>query len=343
VPAAGSGGRRRPGAAVPVFGETGRLALPGIVVHGGAGVFRGLDEQGRSDRYEEGLKGALGAGWEVLVAGGRVLEAVVEAVAAFEDSGHFNAGRGAVPTVDGTVEFDAGVMDGSSGRVGAVCAATWPANPVRVARAIAEVGGAPDGPLLLAAAGADRFAEEHGFPPMDPLLLTALRTGAPPGGGGSTPPDAVGTVGAVAVDAGGHVAAATSTGGRAGQLRGRVGDSAIPGAGVWAAADTVAISATGAGEAFMVAGFGRMIDLALRHEAFRGEGVLDEATMDEETLEEARLAGAIQAALWEVAALGGEGGGIAVTPAGAYAANFTSAAMARGWRDATGVSTRIGR
>ncbi len=126
-------------------------------------------------------------------------------------------------------------------------------------------------------------------------------------------------------------------------MRGRVGDSAIPGAGVWAAAGTVAISATGAGEAFMVAGFGRMIDLALRQEAFGGDGVLDEATMDEETLEEARLDRAMEAALWEVAALGGEGGGIAVTPAGAYAARFTSAAMARGWRDATGLSTRIRR
>ncbi len=107
--------------------------------------------------------------------------------------------------MDGTVEFDAGVMDGSSGRVGALCAATWPANPVRVAREIAEVGGAPDGPLLLAAAGADRFAEEHGFPPMDASLLTGVRAaaspggGAPPSAGGGAPPGAVGTVGAVAV------------------------------------------------------------------------------------------------------------------------------------------------
>ena len=93
----------------------------------------------------------------------------------------------------------------------------------------------------------------------------------------------------------------------------------------------------------MVAAFGRMIDLTLRHEVFRGEGVLDEATMDEETLEEAILDAAVQAALREVARLGGEGGGIAVTPAGAYVAKFTSAAMARGRRDSAGVWTRIGR
>jgi beta-aspartyl-peptidase (threonine type) len=335
VPGAASANPGHGDDAVPIFGDRGRLSLPAIVVHGGAGDFRGLDESGRSASIEEGLRAALEAGWEVLEAGRPVLDAVVEAVASFEDSGRFNAGRGSVPTANGEVEFDAGVMDGSSHRVGALCAARWPANPVRVAREIAELGGAPDGPLLLAAAGADRFAEDHGFPPMDPALLTAVHPSPPVAG--------TGTVGAVAVAEDGRVGAATSTGGRAGQMSGRVGDSAIPGAGVWAAADTVAISATGAGEAFIVAGFGRMIDLSLRHGIFRGEGVLDEATMDEETLEEALLDAAVKEALREVARLGGEGGGIAVTPAGAYAAKFTSAAMARGWRDAAGVRTRIGR
>jgi len=327
-----------------VFGETGRLSLPGLVVHGGAGDFRGLDEAGRSSRYEEGLATALEAGWKVLEGDGPVLDAVVEAVAAFEDGGRFNAGRGAVPTVDGTFELDASVMDGSSRRAGALCAATWPANPIRVAREIAERGGAPDGPLLLAAAGADRFAEEHGFARMDPSWLTGVRPApaAPAAGSAGSAGSAGGTVGAVAVDAHGHLAAATSTGGRSGQMSGRVGDSAIPGAGVWAADDTVAISATGAGEAFILAGFGRMIDLTLRHEVYRG-GVLDEATLDEESLEEALLEAAVRGALAEVASLGGRGGGIAVTPAGAYAARFISAAMARGWRDTTGTSVRIGR
>ncbi len=328
---AGAGGRID---TVQVFGETGRLSLPGLVVHGGAGDFVGLDDPDRSSHYEEGIGTALEAGWRVLQAGGPVLDAVVEAVAAFEDGGRFNAGRGAVPTVDGIVEFDAGVMDGSSRQAGALCAATWPANPIRVAREIAERGGAPDGPMLLAATGADRFAEAHGFARMEPAWLTALRPHSPAGGSPS------GTVGAVAVDAGGHLAAATSTGGRSGQVRGRVGDSAIPGAGVWAAADTVAISATGAGEAFILAGFGRMIDLTLRHGVYRG-GVLDEAALDEEALEEALLEAAVGGALQEVAFFGGRGGGIAVTPAGAYSASFTSPAMARGWRDATGEAVRI--
>jgi beta-aspartyl-peptidase (threonine type) len=316
-----------------VLGERGRLSLPALVVHGGAGDFRGLDEPDRRSRYEEGLSSALEAGWRVLEQGRPAVDAVVEAVAAFEDGGCFNAGRGAVATVDRTVELDASVMDGSRRQAGALCAATWPANPVRVAREIAERGGAPDGPLLLAAAGADRFAEEHGFARMDPAWLTSLHPDRPTGS-----PN--GTVGAVAVDAAARLAAATSTGGRAGQMSGRVGDSAIPGAGVWAAGDTVAVSATGAGEAFILAGFGRMIDLTLRHEVYKS-GVLDEAALDEESLEEALLAAAVSGALQEVALLGGSGGGIAVTPAGAYAAMFTSAAMARGWRDATGASVRI--
>ena len=220
------------------------MSLPGIVVHGGAGNFPGLDEPARSARLEEGLRAALDAGWMAFQAGRPALDVVVEAVASFEDGGLFNAGRGAVPTVNGEIEFDASVMDGSSRRVGALCAARWPANPIRVREGDRQLGGPPGGPLLLAAAGADRFAEDHGFPPMDPARLTAGGPAREAGGSGAAGAPA-GTVGAVAVDAEGLIAAATSTGGRAGQMSGRVGDSAIPGAGVWAAADTAAISATG--------------------------------------------------------------------------------------------------
>jgi isoaspartyl peptidase/L-asparaginase-like protein (Ntn-hydrolase superfamily) len=289
----------------------------------------------------EGLRHALAAGWEVLAPGGGALEAVVEAVAALEDGGRFNAGRGAVTTSDGTHEFDASVMDGRSGRVGAICAATYPANPVRVARAVADVGGTPDGPLLLAGLGADRFAEEAGFPAMTPEMIAGARAGAGakglagqdqrgPGDGQPAPDrpnpslgapgqtatgSTAGTVGAVAVDAMGGVAAATSTGGRSGQLRGRVGDAPIPGAGTWASPANLAVSATGAGEAFIVAGFGHLVEWRVQS----GDS----------------LKAALSTALDAVAALGGDGGGIAISPDGAFVAGFNSRAMARGWRDAS--------
>jgi beta-aspartyl-peptidase (threonine type) len=309
-----------------VSADAGRLVPPAIVVHGGAGAFERLRTDADAARICEGLARALEAGWAVLTGGGSALEAVVAAVANLEDSGRFNAGRGAVATVDGTVELDAGVMDGATGRVGAICAATWPANPVRVAARIAEIGGPPDGPVLLAARGADQFAEEGGFEAMTPAMLAGAtgETGDPPlgrDGRGHEPSSEEGTVGAVAVDAEARVAAATSTGGRSGQLRGRVGDSPIPGAGVWADSGSAAVSATGAGEAFMVAGFGHRIDWQMR----AGSG----------------LETAMRHALAAVAELGGDGGGIAVAPDGTFAACFNSPAMARGWRDVDGSVARV--
>jgi hypothetical protein len=156
-----------------VSADNGRLALPAIVVHGGAGRFDRVRTDAHVERIGAGLSGALDAGWAVLSAGGSAVDAVVEAVAYLEDSGRFNAGRGSVTTSDGSVEFDASVMNASTGRVGAICASTWPANPVRVARKVAEIGGPPDGPTLLAGAGADSFASEQGFQPMTPAMLAS--------------------------------------------------------------------------------------------------------------------------------------------------------------------------
>jgi beta-aspartyl-peptidase (threonine type) len=319
---------------LPVQADSGRLSLPAVLVHGGAGTFDRIHDTRDIEWLSEGLRNALAAGWRALAAGGTALDGAVEAVAALEDSGRFNAGRGSVPTSDGGFEFDASVMDGATGMVGAVCAATWPANPIRVARDVATVGGVPDGPLLLAGAGADRFAEARGWPRMTPEMLAGARAFGGqeiglggtdqrgPGGGHERPESSTaGTVGAVAVDTNGNVAAATSTGGRSGQMPGRVGDAPIPGAGVWAAADRVAISATGAGEAFIVAGYSHLVDWRLQQGASLAEAV----------------AGALEA----VAALGGDGGSIAVTPAGSFTASFNSRAMARGWRDAEGEVTRL--
>ncbi len=253
---------------------------------------------------------ALAVGWAIISTGGSALLAAVEAVASMEDSGVFNAGRGAVPTTEGTVETDAAVMDGATGTAGAVCAATWPANPVRAALVVAGLEDARGGPVLLAGGGADGLARAAGLMPRRP---------GPPSWDETAP---AGTVGAVVVDGAGHVAAATSTGGRPGQLPGRVGDSPILGAGTWADDATAAVSATGDGEAFILAGFAHRVDWKLR-----GQASLEESVGD---------------GLQAVSRRGGLGGAIAVTAERTFVVMFDTAAMARGWRDATKARVRIG-
>ena len=282
------------------------LSTPAIAIHGGAGS-RTVSPDGALGSAEvDGLRGALAAGWAVLAAGGGSLDAVEAAVVCMEDSGVFNAGRGAVPTTAGTVETDAavmGVVDGPDGPVevsGAACAMTWVANPVRAARAVASAGDA----LLLAGPGADSFAEAAGLARRDPATLT---------GGGVAPVSDMGTVGAVALDRAGRLAAATSTGGRRGQPPGRVGDSPVLGAGTWADQGRVAVSATGAGEAFVRAGFAHRLDLAA------GAG-----TPLEDAAEEALLA----AARW-----GGTGGAIVLGADGTLVVLHDTQSMAQGWRD----------
>ncbi len=120
--------------------ETGALGGPALLVHGGAGTFERLRDGASRARLESGLASALEAGWDVLQRGGDALHATVEAVARLEDSGLFNAGRGSTPTTEGIIETDASVMDGATGAAGAVCAATWPANPVRAALIVATHG-----------------------------------------------------------------------------------------------------------------------------------------------------------------------------------------------------------
>jgi L-asparaginase / beta-aspartyl-peptidase len=253
------------------------------------------------------MESALRAAWAVLDGGGPALTAVVDAVAVLEDSGKFNAGRGGARTISGELELDAAVMDGRTGRAGAVCATSWPRNPVRVARAVADAGGPPERPVLLAGAGADLFAAGTGLLEMDaspPQAAVLGESGSP-----------TGTVGAVAVDSSGHLAAATSTGGREGQLRGRVGDSPIIGAGTWADDETAAVSATGEGEAFLIAGFAHLMDWSLRN----GSSLDD----------------AVFRSMEEVARRGGTGGTLAMTSSGELVCAFGTRAMARGWKDAT--------
>jgi beta-aspartyl-peptidase (threonine type) len=231
-----------------------------------------------------------------------------------ENSGVFNAGRGAVPTTAGEVETDAGVMgqaldDGVWREVaGAACAMTWPANPIHVAQAVASRGDA----LLLAGPGADRFAAECGLARRDESLLTH---------GTATLSSKIGTVGAVAVDGEGRLAAATSTGGRDGQPPGRVGDTPIIGAGTWAASGGVAVSATGDGEAFVKAGFAHMIDDSVR---------LGTAT------EQAATDAIARVERWQ-----GTGGAIVLNPQGKLVFICDTPAMARGWGCAQGLFAEI--
>jgi beta-aspartyl-peptidase (threonine type) len=214
------------------------MPRPAILLHGGAG------REGPEDRAPRrtGLRRAADAGWAVLARGGAALDAVTEAVVLLEDDPHFNAGYGSVLTDAGEVELDASVMAGDSLAAGAVGAVLCVANPIRLARAVLDEGRE----VLLVGEGAAALASRHGIPRCAPdaLVTPAARRRSQPGPPGET-------VGAVACDRRGTVAAATSTGGLAGKRPGRVGDSAIIGAGTYADGSLGAGSATGPGEAII--------------------------------------------------------------------------------------------
>jgi beta-aspartyl-peptidase (threonine type) len=201
-----------------------------IAVHGGAGRW----PQAERGAAVDGVRRALELAWPILEGRGRALDAVTAAVLALEDDPLFNAGTGSVLNAAGDVEMDAGIMDGSTLACGGVACIRRVRNPVLVARRVMEATDC----VLLAGEAAQAFAREQGFADHDPVTArrrSQRETGAP------------GTVGAVALDAGGRLAAATSTGGREGKRPGRVGDSPIPGAGNYATG-RAAVSATGMGE-----------------------------------------------------------------------------------------------
>ena len=217
---------------------------PTLIVHGGAGAAN--PELGAAQ--SAGCRAALHAGWQVLEDGGRAVDAVCAAVARLEDDPLFNAGVGSCLTSAGTVEMDAAVMHGGDLRAGAVAAVRTVRNPIRLARAIMDDGRH----VLLVGAGAQAFATACGVPTCDPGELITERQlrrwqqrREPPA------PATLGTVGAVAVDRDGHVAAATSTGGTFNKHPGRVGDTALIGAGTYADDSLGAASATGDGEAII--------------------------------------------------------------------------------------------
>jgi beta-aspartyl-peptidase (threonine type) len=294
-----------------------------LAVHGGAGTIpRDEASRSRAASYHDGLRRALAAGRDILAAGGSALDAVTEAVAKLEDDLLFNAGRGSVFTRAGTQEMDACVMDGTERRSGAVAGVFGPRNPVLAARAVME----RSRHVLLIGEGALAFCRENGVAFCESCyfrsearwreLLRALehRDGEP---------SQYGTVGAVARDRRGNLAAGTSTGGMTGKAPGRVGDAPIIGAGTYAENATCAVSATGHGEFFIRYAAAFAIAARLR---FTGQ-TLDQAT---------------RAVIDELAAAGGSGGVVAVDRDGALALPFSTAGMYRGYvRDGVAIHTAI--
>ncbi len=287
-----------------------------IVVHGGAGRLPRSAE--RIERMRAGAADGVEAGHAVLAAGGSALDAVEAAVAVLEDEPEFNAGRGAALTEDGGVELDAAVMEGTSGRAGSIACVTGIRNPVRAARAVLEDGRH----LMLVGDAAREFAAEAGVELCgdDWLVTHGQREALAAGAQGW----AAGTVGAVARDAAGRLAAATSTGGTMGQRSGRVGDSPLIGAGTWADDATVAVSCTGDGEAIIRTAMAHEIDALVRHAGRSLEQACAEA-------------------LAALERRGGHGGLIAVSARGEFAAPFSSPSMTRGWRVGDGpIETAVG-
>lgn len=272
-----------------------------IVVHGGAGA---ADAE-REARRRAGCLEAARRGWAILRQGGDAVEAVVEAVTALEDDPEFNAGLGAVLTRDGQIQLDAAVMRGWDRAAGAVAWVARTRNPVRLARLLLDRE-----TVLMVGPPADALAAEAGLPQVDPTaLITPRQRERLATFLASRRVEEGGTVGAVARDGSGGVAAATSTGGRLGQRYGRVGDTPVIGAGTYAD-QRGAASATGTGEAFIRA-----------VAAFRAVSALDHTSPDD----------AATAALAAVTEVGGRGGLIVVNARGEFGVAFTTAQMVHAW------------
>ncbi len=290
----------------------------GLAIHGGAGTLPRADMTPDRERlYRAGLAAALEAGFAVLKGGGASLDAVTRAVMLLEDNPLFNAGHGAVFTLDGRNELDASIMDGTTRMAGAVCGVTHVRNPIELARAVMEHSEY----VFLSGCGAEEFALARGFELVPQSYfhtaerwrqLERIRDGD--GGVSALTISHVGTVGAVALDGGGRLAAATSTGGMTGKRYHRIGDSPVIGAGTYADDRACAVSATGHGEVFIRA--------AVAHE------ICARVRLARESLAQAVAAVVLQ----ELPALRGEGGVIAIDPKGNVAMEFNSEGMFRASR-----------
>ena len=283
-----------------------------LVIHGGAGAMRPVHgDEDHEERARQGLRSALEAGSAILSNGGSAVDAVETAVRVLEDDPCFNAGRGSTLNAQGIVELDAAIMDGEYRRAGAVAGVRTTRAPISLARTLMERG--PH--VFLSYEGADRLAIEAGLEQVDNgWFVTGERRRQLDElleKGGFDANVKYGTVGAVAVDANGHVAAATSTGGLTAKQWGRIGDSPLIGAGTYADDRSAAVSATGSGEYFIRAVAGHQLGERVR---LAGEALQD----------------ALDGTLADIKQLGGLGGMIAVSPSGECAWGFTTRAMYRG-------------
>lgn len=289
-----------------------------FAVHGGAGTIdRTKMTPEKEKEYRSGLEQALKAGYEILQGGGTSLDAVERALRILEDNPNFNAGKGAVFTSDGVNELDASIMDGKTLKAGAVASVRRIKNPVSLARLVME----KSQHVLLDCSGAEAFAKEQGIELVDPKYFFTQRRWdelkEDQARKSSALPGKHGTVGAVALDRNGNLAAATSTGGTSNKRPGRIGDSPIIGAGTYANNATCAVSGTGDGEYFIRAVVGHEVSTLME---YRGMSLEDAA----------------EATIRKVGELGGTGGLIAIDRNGHVAMPFNTSGMYRGRVDPAG-------
>ncbi|HLN55557.1 MAG TPA: isoaspartyl peptidase/L-asparaginase [Bacteroidales bacterium] len=287
-----------------------------IAVHGGAGVKERKDLTPElEEKYLQGLRQALAAGYSVLENDGSALDAVEAAVTVLEDNELFNAGKGSVFNHDGAHEMEASVMCGRRIDAGAVCGIRNVRNPVKLARLVLEASNH----LFLNGQGAEKFAREHNLPFEDDEYFFSAERHKQLQIAKITRPKETGTVGAVAIDSSGDLASATSTGGLTNKNYGRIGDSPVIGAGTYANNSTCAVSCTGDGEYFI-----------------RSVAAYDISAMIEYaglTLKEAceKVIGE------KLTSLGGDGGVIAIDTQGTIEMEFNSNGMYRGYRKQNGL------
>jgi beta-aspartyl-peptidase (threonine type) len=307
-----------------------------IVVHGGAGVIERSKLGPEGDRaYREGLKNAVEAGTVILAKGGSALDAVEAAIHVLEDDPHFNAGKGAVFTREGKNEMDSAIMDGSNLMAGSVAGVSRVKHPISAARAVMDKS--PH--VMIAGPGADDYAASVGLETEPPsyfftesrweglvrqlkkegLPIPPRPAGVPPAGpqipvaqvDESPGAHTYGTVGVVALDRHGNIAAGTSTGGMQGKMPGRIGDSPIIGAGTYASNQSCAVSGTGTGEYFIRLGVAREVCNLVYFRHMKLQDAADQVIHH------------------ELEALHGDGGVIAITPDGQQAWSFNTPGMFR--------------
>lgn len=296
--------------------EKGAKTTYSLVIHGGAGT---ILKENLTDELEADIRAtltkALIAGENILKNGGTSLDAIAAAIMVMEDSPHFNAGKGAVFTSEGKNEMDASIMDGKSLNAGAITGVSTIRNPITLARAVME----KSKHVMLAGKGAEIFAKEQNITMVDPKYFYVkrrydqlLKAQGKDKTAAYFSDNRFGTVGAVAIDSHGNIAAGTSTGGMTNKRYGRVGDAPIIGAGTYADNNSCGVSSTGHGEYFIRATVARSICALVEYKGYSLQQAADAIVMD------------------KLVKMNGDGGIIAIDPQGTIVYSFNSAGMYRG-------------